>query len=145
MTSLVDVNVLLPVALEEHPLRARSVAWWEAAAVGSVVLCLPVRMAVFRLLTNPAVMGDDVLSPESAWRVWSRFVQDERTVERYDWPTGIDTLWFAQVAGREPSPKLWTDAWLAAFAESLDLEMVTCDKGFRSFQLSRLLVLEPAE
>ena len=37
MTSLVDVNVLLPVAFSEHPLRDRTVAWWEKAPVGSVV------------------------------------------------------------------------------------------------------------
>jgi hypothetical protein len=141
MISLVDVNVLLPIALSEHPLRSAAVEWWDEAEAGSAVLCLPVRMAVLRLLTNRAVMGDDVLQPDKAWRVWAGFAHDDRTVERYAYPDGLDGMWLANVVGRKPTPKLWTDAWLAAFAECCDLEMITFDRGFNQFGLSRLRML----
>ena len=39
---------------------------------------------------------------------------------------------------------LWTDAWLAALAQALDCEMVTFDRGFRSFSKLKLRLLEPA-
>lgn len=39
----------------------------------------------------------------------------------------------ANVAGREPSPNLWTDAWLVALAQSLRCRMVTFGRGFKSF------------
>jgi len=44
---------------------------------------------------------------------------------------------------REPSPDLWTDAWLAALAEASDCEMVTFDRGFRSFSRLKLRLLVP--
>lgn len=142
MSAVVDVNVLLPIALSRHPLRDSAGEWWDTAADHSVVLCLPVRMAVLRLLSNRTVMGDDVLRPESAWSVWAKFCADDRTVERYDSPDGLDMLWFQNVSGRDSSPKLWTDAWLAAFAESAGYEMVTFDRGFRSFSITDLRLLE---
>ncbi|MDA0323017.1 MAG: type II toxin-antitoxin system VapC family toxin [Verrucomicrobia bacterium] len=142
MSALVDVNVLLPIALSQHSLRNAAVDWWDRAPDSSVVLCLPVRMAVLRLLTNRTVMGDDVLQPESAWAVWAKFCADDRTLERYDTPDGLDMFWFQNVTGRDPSPKLWTDAWLAAFAECAGYEMVTFDRGFRSFSITDLHLLE---
>lgn len=47
------------------------------------------------------------------------------------------------MARREPSPDLWTDAWLAALAQAHDLEMVTFDRGFRSYSKLKLRLLEP--
>jgi predicted nucleic acid-binding protein len=41
--------------------------------------------------------------------------------------------WRATVEGREPTADRWTDAWLAALAQTSDCEMTTFDKGFRSF------------
>lgn len=45
---------------------------------------------------------------------------------------------------REPSPDLWTDAWLAAPAQVHDCEIVTFDRGFRSYSRLKLRLLEPA-
>jgi hypothetical protein len=46
------------------------------------------------------------------------------------------------VSSREPTPNLWVDAWLAALAMSLDYEMTTFDRGFRSFRALKLRLLE---
>lgn len=48
------------------------------------------------------------------------------------------------VARREPSPDLWTDAWLAALAQAHGCEMVTFDGGFRSFAKLKLRLLDLA-
>jgi predicted nucleic acid-binding protein len=37
------------------------------------------------------------------------------------------------VSSREPTPNLWTDAWLAALAISLDCGIATFDRRFKSF------------
>ena len=47
----------------------------------------------------------------------------------------------SMVAGRQPTPNLWTDAWLAALARSLDHELVTFDRGFKSFDGIKLNLL----
>ncbi len=54
---------------------------------------------------------------------------------------GVDALCQKNIAGRSTTPKLWTDAYLAALAEASRMEMVTFDKGFRRFQLKHLRLL----
>lgn len=141
MPALVDVNVLLPLCVAGHPHGRAAYAWWNARDRASVSLCLPIRMAMLRLLTNRAVMGSGVLPPEEAWRIWREFELDERTTSHYDMPAGVDAVWFANVRGRTPSPKLWTDAWLAAFASVMGWEMVTFDRDFRRFRPLALTLL----
>lgn len=98
-------------------------------------------MAVLRLLTNRALMAKGVLSPESAWKFLRELTEDARAVCADEIPPGLDMLWLTFVRGREPSPNLWTDAWLAAYSEACGWEMVTFDRGFRQFNLSRLTLL----
>ena len=139
--SLADVNVILPLAVEGHVAANIAYAWWNAQPERAVVLCLPVKMAILRHLTNRAVIGSLVMEPEKAWAVVNEFENDSRMAP-HEIPAGIDSFWLAYVRGRKPSPNLWTDAWLAAFAESAGLEMVTFDKGFRQFNLTRLKILK---
>jgi predicted nucleic acid-binding protein len=51
----------------------------------------------------------------------------------------------ANIADREATPNLWSDAYLAAIALSTGLQMVTFDAGFRSFpSLNPLVLMTPA-
>jgi hypothetical protein len=45
------------------------------------------------------------------------------------------------ISGREPTPNLWIDAWLAVLALSLDYEMTTFDRRFKSFRGLKLRLL----
>jgi predicted nucleic acid-binding protein len=47
--------------------------------------------------------------------------------------------------GRAATPNLWTDAWLAALALTHGCEMVTFDKGFRSFKGVAVSVLDATQ
>lgn len=144
MHYLADTNVLLPVLVAGHPLRGTTLVWWDACDDGTVGLCLPVRMALLRLLSNVRLMGSGVLRPEQAWAAVDELGNDPRIVAVDQVPQDHSKLWRANVAGREPSPDLWTDAWLAALAQSLGCEMVSFDRGFRSFPKLKLMLLSPA-
>lgn len=133
MRCIADVNVLLPVLAEGHGHRPAALAWWEAQMDGDVGLCLPVRMGLLRLLTNIRVMGASVQRPEAAWSVLEMLRADPRIVDCVTLPATHDALWRTHVSGREPSPNIWTDAWLASAAQSLNLELVTFDRGFLAF------------
>lgn len=109
-----------------------------------VGLCLPVRMALLRLLTNVRVMGSSTLQPEQAWNVLDQLLNDPRIRWIDATPSAHDSNWQSNIAGREPSPDLWTDAWLAAIAQATDCDMVTFDRGFRSFAQLKLRLLSPA-
>lgn len=143
MRYIADANVLLPVLAEGHAHRAPAVEWWESCDDDDIGLSLPVRMALLRLLSNARVMGSSTLSPEQAWDVVDQLISDPRIVPIDQAPQGHARHWRANIAGREPSPDLWTDAWLAALAQATDCNMVTFDKGFRSFAGLKLRLLSP--
>lgn len=144
MRCVADANVLLPVLAQGHAHQAPAAAWWDACDDGDVGLSLPVRMALLRLLSNSRVMGSSVLRPAQAWSVVQSLIDDPR-IELLDRvPATHGKLWHDNVVRREPSPDLWTDAWLAALAQAHDCEIVTFDRGFRSYSKLKLRLLEPA-
>jgi predicted nucleic acid-binding protein len=44
-------------------------------------------------------------------------------------------------AGQTFSPKVWNDAYLAAFAKAANFELVTLDRGFAQYQHVRSKIL----
>jgi len=141
--SIADANVLLPLLTEGHAHRTPAADWWEACNDADVGLSLPVHMAMLRLLSNAKVMGSSVLRPAAAWNAVRSLIEDPRIEVLDHVPAAHGKLWYDNVARREPSADLWTDAWLAALAQAHDCQMVTFDRGFRSFSKLKLRLLEP--
>ncbi len=140
---IADANVLFALLTEGHAHRSVAFDWWQTCGDKQVGLCLPVRMAVLRLLTNSTVMGSGVLRPAQAWDAMAELIADPRITPIELVPTEHAALWRTHILRREPTPNLWTDAWLAALAQGLGCEMVTFDKGFRSFVGLQLRLLLP--
>ena len=88
-------------------------------------------------------MGDDTLQPAAAWLVWEKLVLDERSAFLPIEPIGLAAAWRENIATRSATPKLWMDAFLAAWAQSSNLALVTFDTGFKSYQLDNLQLLSP--
>jgi len=140
---IADANVLLPVLVEGHAHQAPAAAWWDACDDGDVGLSLPVRMALLRLLSNRRVMGSSVLRPVQAWSAVQGLIEDPRVEVLNQVPAAHGKLRYDNVVRREPSPDLWTDAWLVALAQAHGCERVTFDRGFRSDTKLKLRLLEP--
>src|SRR5881409_3859902 len=66
---------------------------------------------------------------------------EERIALWADEPVGVERLWKELAVRGTASPKLWMDAYLAAFALAGRYSMVTTDAGFRQFRGLDLLVL----
>jgi len=141
--ALCDVNVLLSLVTDRHALHGVSVRWCENVSAAGAVLCRVSQMGLLRLLNNPAVMGEDVLDTAGCWALWRRLLEDERFRFVPDEPRGLDAAFERFTSGREYSPRLWTDAYLAAFADAGQLTLVTFDHGFRGFPGLACDVLEP--
>lgn len=144
MRCIADANVLFPLLSSDHPHHKVAAAWWEERAEGEVGLCLPVRMALLRLLTNRRVMGSSVQQPEAAWAAVEALASHASVAVVREAPASHHGHWRENIGGREPSPDLWTDAWLAALAQATGCELVTFDRGFRAFRQLRLRVLGSA-
>lgn len=144
MRCIADANVLLPILTEGHAHSHPAAEWWQSCEDDEVGLCLPVRMALLRLLTSTRVMGTGTLRPARAWDAVQQLIDDPRISMMEQMPTTHAKLWHENVVRRTSSPDLWTDAWLAALAQATGCEMVTFDRGFRSFAKLRLRLLVPA-
>jgi uncharacterized protein len=87
-------------------------------------------------------MGDDTLTPDEAWLAWEKLILDERTAFLPLEPTGLEDAWQRHITGRTATPKLWMDAYLAAWAKSAQLTLVSFDSGFKNFRLQSLTLLQ---
>jgi len=142
MKSIADVNVLLPLLCAGHVAEKSAYHWFERQAAQTVGWCLPIRLAILRHLGNQHIMGSAALEPGQALDVWSQLEADERLFEIESIPTETERYLRLNVSGRSPSPRIWTDAWIASLAEASGLHVVTFDQGFQKFQLSSLELLE---
>ncbi len=143
MKYLADVNILFPLCYDLHDHREKAAEWWEERGAGEIALHVVVRLGVLRLLCNAPVMGEEILQPKEALAAWDVIDSDPRTFRIGAAPSQLESCLLKNVKDRKPNPKLWTDAYLAAYAEAEGWTMTTFDKGFSKFHLTNLEVLTP--
>lgn len=80
-------------------------------------------------------MGHDVRSMAGAWEIYDQWCADDRVAFLPE-PENIDpgmrqlSTGMRQLSkGGHPSPKVWADAYLAAFASAAGLKLVTFDRA----------------
>jgi toxin-antitoxin system PIN domain toxin len=135
MIRLADTNVVFALLVEGHEHHARAWRWWQRRADRSVAWCLPVRLGILRLLTNAVAMEGEPLDCAAALDAWDQFKRDPRTVELGQSGAAHERAFRQFVQDRRPTPNLWTDAWLAAQAQSEGIGLTSFDAGFRAFKL----------
>ncbi len=144
---LADSNVWLALALSKHVHHAAARAWLgQQAPPKTVFFCRSTQQSFLRLLTTSAVFtpyGIPPLSNKAAWAVYEGFRADAR-MSWVDEPRGLEASWKRLAAATKPSPKLWMDAYLAAFAIAGGYQLVTTDKAFKQFKGLDLVVLSKA-
>jgi toxin-antitoxin system PIN domain toxin len=141
---LADSNVWLALALSKHEFHPTARAWFARQQPSEVVLfCRATQQSFLRLLTTDAVLapyGIPALGNKSAWSAYEDFLADE-CISWVAEPRGLDSYWKKLAAGSKASPKLWMDAYLAAFAMAAGYQLVTTDKAFKQFKGLNLVVL----
>jgi len=90
-----------------------------------------------------APYGIPQLTNKAAWSAYEGFRGDER-ISWVEEPRGLETHWTTLAGIAKASPKLWMDAYLAAFAITGGYQLVTMDKAFKQFKGLDLLVLSNA-
>jgi predicted nucleic acid-binding protein len=95
-----------------------------------LVFCRVTEMALMRLTSNPAVTGRDALTRRQAWDLALKLQSDPR-VRFLAEPPGLAPLWIAFSKRDDRSHLLWTDDYLAAFAQAASLRLVTFDQAMR--------------
>ena len=131
--SIADANVLLAILVEDHVHHSQAWRWWSGLSNPTVHLVPIVRLGVLRLLSMPVVMSGRPLTPTQALDAWGVMAVDVRCHSHPLTDLPDEAILRDCVTGRTATPNLWTDAWLAALAATLDEEFVTFDSGFRRF------------
>ena len=83
-------------------------------------------MSLLRLITNPAIMGEDAVTRSEAWRLIDQIWADDRVLWAEE-PDQLEAVFRAISARDDNSHKLWTDDYLAAFAQASGASLVTLD------------------
>lgn len=96
-------------------------------------------MAMLRLLTNPRVVEGQPLTASEAWALYRELLADPKISFLPD-QTGLEPLWEQLLVNRRGGSD-WTDTYLAALAQTGQLDFVTFDAGFQRFLNLKLTLL----
>jgi len=80
-----------------------------------------------------SALWESALSNREAWAAYEALLADDRVMLQADEPPGIEARWRELTLRDTASPKLWTDAYLAAFSIAAGYRMVTTDAAFGQF------------
>ena len=138
---LPDVNVWLALGVPDHAHHERAKRYWDEESAAEVGFCRITALAFVRLCTRPAVMGNRPASVGEAWQGYLAFRELSGVVFLRE-PEGCERDLGHWASGSSPSCRLWTDAYLAAFARTEGCRLVTFDRDFERFPELDLLRLE---
>ena len=138
-----DVNVWVALTHNRHVHHATAANWFLNCE-GSLCFCRFTQLGLLRLLTTEQVMQQDVLTQAKAWQVYRCWLDDSR-VEFHLEPASEDfeKLFERFSSHARPSPKVWADAYLAAFATAAGLTLVTFDGALQKLAGGSATVLRP--
>lgn len=122
---LLDVGVWLAAVWGRH-VHHKPAADWLNRQDDMLLLCRVTQMGLLRLLSNRAIMGEDTVNRSAAWWIFDQLWTDERVIWA-DEPGELNAVWRAISARDDQSHRLWTDDYLAAFAQTYGATLATLD------------------
>ena len=139
---LPDINVWIALAFDAHAQHQAAQQWRNGSGDARLAFCRLTQQGFLRLTTNPAVLGPETLTLVSAWALYDRLQALSHVIFLSE-PAGIEQPWREFTSGRRYSPKVWNDAYLAAFALRSGCQLVTLDRGFAKYRQADCTIIEP--
>jgi toxin-antitoxin system PIN domain toxin len=137
-----DLNVWIALTYTKHSHYDCAQRWYTALPEDAqLCFCRFTQMSFLRLLTTPAVMGDEVLTQAGAWNLYDDWLR-EGGASYLEEPPTLEGTFRSLTQSGNAAPKDWADSYLAAFASDSDLCFVTFDQGFQR-RIKHLLILRP--
>ena len=127
----------MALAFSSHPYHSTARREFDTAdSARPAVFCRATQQAFLRILTTPAIQkiySSGVITNDEAWGKWELLIALPQVVW-LDEPHGLETLWQQYARLSSASPKVWMDAYLAAFAVAGGFRMATLDRDFKRFE-----------
>lgn len=134
--TLADSNIWLALTLTGHDYHETALTWLETMTnPGEILFCRSTQQSFLRLLTTSAVLGpfgNSPLTNAEAWEVYAGILGNPRIAFAQE-PADLERHWQRLALRRTASPKVWMDAYLAAFAIAGQYRLVTIDAAFGQF------------
>ena len=134
--SLFDTSVWIAAVFPTHPFhQVAQQHLQKATAFEPAVFCRATQQSFLRLASTPAILkayGATGMTNRDALVALSALLALPQVCEREE-PPGTFAIWQRLASRDTASPKVWMDAYLAAFAIGGGLRMVTLDQDFRNF------------
>ena len=140
IADLPDLNVWLALASPTHQHHLSAVTYWEEQASQQVLFCTVTALGLVRLVMQPKVMGDAALTASEASALLETFVQQPGVSYAQPASEGWD-VFHGFMRQADLSPRLCTDAHLAALAITNQWRVVSFDRDFQAFPGLNLLQL----
>lgn len=141
MRHLGDTNVFLAVTIGQHANHRVAARWFSGLGEqDTAAFCRATQTSFLRLLTRPIAENYTPLSNREAWSVYDQLSQDE-AIRFAEEPAGLEAIWRRLARPSTASPKVWMDAYLAAFAIAGGLRLATLDRDFEKFERDGLDLL----
>jgi|688.fasta_scaffold98139_4 toxin-antitoxin system PIN domain toxin len=134
MRYLCDSNVFLALVVGQHVQHSITAKWFlDLKQTDTALFCRATRISFLRLLTQKIALDFQSLTNLEAWQALDRLLEDDATGFATE-PEGLDDVWRKLSETHTSSPKIWMDAYLAAFAICGGMRFVTLDKDFKNFE-----------
>ena len=135
--SLYDTGVWVALAFSSHPFHLKAYSVFEQAdSRNPAAFCRATQTSFLRLLTTPTICSTYGVSPITNREAWAKS-EELLALPQVVWlsePDEIESEWSHCAALGSPSPKVWMDAYLAAFAITGGFNLVSLDKDFIRLQ-----------
>ena len=134
----------MALLIDRHHFHAAASGWLEEVTkLEDAAFCRATQQSVLRLLTTASVFmpHERPLTNVQAWAAY-RGLQADQRITFVEEPPGTEAHWERLTSRHTVSPKIWMDAYLAAFAIAGGYRLVTTDAGFRHYEGLDLVVLK---
>lgn len=141
MACLYDANVWVALAFAAHPHHGIASQHFQLRdSAQPVTFCRVTQQAFLRLVCTPVIQrtyGSSLITNADAWAKFQDLLALPQVLWLDEPPVFVDQ-WSILACLPSASPKVWTDAYLAAFAIGHDLQLVTIDSDFKNFKKAGL-------
>ena len=135
--SLFDTSVWVALAFGNHPFHAAAkVAFAAADSRVPIIVCRATQHSFLRQISSPTLQAAyraNPISNRAAWSKWEELAGLPQVAFAPE-PADLSASWRRFADRATPSPKVWMDAYLAAFAVSATFDLVTLDRDFQAYE-----------
>lgn len=139
---LPDVNLWLAFTDPNHSQHAAARHYWDELRADSIAFCRITMLGLLRLATSPTVMQGKPFTHGEIWGIYQTYLAMP-IVRLLPEPSELDSTFSPLTEAPHFSHRLWTDAYLAAFAITSGCRLVSFDADFSRFPQLNFLHLQP--